>query len=133
MKPCDHNTMVRNGTSTTHVWKCSNCGYVYGLTMTKTIRVIKTKKGYVENHEYSQGYSTYSTTSDYLKALDLNNTKLNTDFIVKCIFSDQHREDEPVIEEYDVMVTPHIKTEIPMRNPEYDGPMGIFEGMDDEG
>jgi len=27
---CQHNTMIRNEESTTHVWKCADCGYVYG-------------------------------------------------------------------------------------------------------
>lgn len=72
--------------------------------MTKTIRVIKTKKGYVSDHEYSQGYSSYATVQDPLKAIDLNNYRYNPEFTLQCMLN-QHEEDNPVVEEYEITVT----------------------------
>lgn len=44
--------------------------------VTKVIKVMKVidskNDGYVSDHEYSQGYSSYSTTDDIFKAIDLN-------------------------------------------------------------
>lgn len=96
--------MVETGDKT-FVWKCAKCGYIYGLTGKKTIRVIKTNKGYVAEHEYSQGHSSFSTTNDPLKAFDLNGTERNPAFTEKCLFGYQHVEDEPIIEEYEISIT----------------------------
>lgn len=104
MSTCNHNEMVETGHNT-FVWKCARCGYIYGLTGKKNIRIIKTNLGYVKGHEYSQGCSSFSTTKDPLKAFDLNGTTGNPAFTEKCMFGEQHIKDDPAIEEYEVTIT----------------------------
>ncbi len=104
MRTCSHNEMVETGDKT-FVWKCAKCGYIYGFTGKKIIRVIKTNRGYVDKYEYSQGYSSFSTTQDPLKAFDLNGTSYNPAFVEKSLFGSNHVKDEPVIEEYEVTLT----------------------------
>lgn len=83
----------------------NNTQYKLVEAYTKRIRVIKTKSGYVADHEYSQGYSSIETTKDPLKAFDLNGTERNPAFTEKCLFGEQHIKDEPVIEEYELTIT----------------------------
>lgn len=71
----------------------------------KIIRVINTDRGYVKEHEYSQGYSSFSTTNDLLKAIDLNNYKYNAEFTEKCMFG-QHTNVNPRIETYELTIIP---------------------------
>jgi hypothetical protein len=104
MNTCNHNEMIETGDKT-FVWKCAKCGFIYGLTGKKHIRVIKTKNGYVKRHEYSQGYSSFSSTNDPLKAFDLNGTEYNPAFTEKCLFGPNHVDDSPVIEEYELTIT----------------------------
>ncbi len=105
MSKCNHNEMIRNGDSTTHVWKCASCGYVYGLTGKRTLRVIRTVRGYVEDYEYSQGYFSFSTTQDPLKAFNLNGTDGNPAFLEKCMIGKDQAKEYPTIEEFELTLT----------------------------
>lgn len=69
------------------------------MIMTKRIRVIQIGGEYVDRHEYSQGESSHTTTTDVLKAIDLNNDKCCSDFIWKCL-----ERQGGIIEQYDITI-----------------------------
>lgn len=75
--------------------------------MKRILRVINTKRGYVKSHSYSQGYSSFSTTDNVLKALDLNQNKETKEFTEPFFIGPDadHTEDEPTIEEYEISIT----------------------------
>ena len=72
--------------------------------MKRVLKVIAVKAGYVEEHEYSQGESSYSVTDNVLKALDLNNYKFNAEFTEKCFLgpNSYHAADNPQIQEFKI-------------------------------
>jgi hypothetical protein len=70
------------------------------------MKVIDSKNdGYVSDHEYSQGYSSYNTTDDIFKAIDLNSYRYNVDLLMRCMSGDIFSEGGSiVIELYEVVV-----------------------------
>lgn len=46
---------------------------------------MKVSDKYVKEHEYSQGYNSFSTTDNVSEAIDLFNYKFNADFTLKCM------------------------------------------------
>jgi len=68
--------------------------------MKKRIRVIKINGWYVNRHEYSQGESSYTTTPDPLKAIDLNTYEYNADLLWKCCVVRAGG----IVEDYDVTI-----------------------------
>lgn len=66
----------------------------------KKIRVIRTTRGWVQTHEYSQGISSCTYTYDILKALHV----IENAFEEHCLFGDSHKDECPHIECYKITI-----------------------------
>jgi hypothetical protein len=73
--------------------------------MIKKVIFVKKEQEYLKEFEYSQGYLSYSTTPDPLKALDIESTKRNNpEFVLDCFMRYRHAEEGNIIKTFQIEV-----------------------------